>query len=662
MKSSISPMRLYISLSLCLGLVIGNLPVSGQDSIYHDYGAITSDDFYPRSRLIDTNVNVVVLEDAGHTELEGYVLGWRVKFTRYRRLLIRNKKGFEAAKVMLSYDTDENGSGKLASLRASTWNLEHGNPIQTKVDTADMFAEDGKERFTFPNVREGSVIEYTYIVFSRSIYSLHPWDFQGEYPHLKSEYTVTFPAAFNYVFSKQGSFVITRTVESSQQLVMIGLTSYHSTVYTFHWVLTDVPAFTEEPYLFCVDCHVSGVRFQLFEYTNLRTMRRIRVDDQWKVLNDQLFKNKAFGGIMTTSKHWERRELRSIVADTADDIVKARAVFAYVRDNFAKKNGEIFSGDRTLREIFKSRAGNEAELNLMLTAMLREEGFSADAVILSTRENGLVNPFYPLTENFNYVAVRLRLNGMQYFLDASQPKLGFGRLPLKCYNGYARVVSEHPDSVMLSTDSVVETNFRSIFLTDNDAGDGVTGDYTGTPGYYHSEDIRDDVEKKGESSYFEGVRKAFPFEVQLTDAHIDSLREWDEPVTVRYSINFSTRGEDRLYINPMMAEGLKSNPFSAANRYFPVEMPFVRNDIYVMQMAVPKGYTVEELPKSEKLLLNGSEGAYEYLIASDGQNIQLRSQLVLKRTQFAPDDYATLRDFFGAVVKKQSEMIVFKRK
>lgn len=62
--------------------------------------------------MIDSNVNVVVLEDIGKTALEGHMGGWQVKFMRYRRLLIRNDKGFDAAKITLSFDEYENGTGR----------------------------------------------------------------------------------------------------------------------------------------------------------------------------------------------------------------------------------------------------------------------------------------------------------------------------------------------------------------------------------------------------------------------------------------------------------------------------------------------------------------------------------------------------------------------
>jgi hypothetical protein len=79
-------------------------------------------------------------------------------------------------------------------------------------------------------------------------------------------------------------------------------------------------------------------------------------------------------------------------------------------------------------------------------------------------------------------------------------------------------------------------------------------------------------------------------------------------------------------------------------------------------MEVPEGYTVDEMPKGAKVLFNDTEGFFEYLLQRNGDNIQFRSRIKLNKANFKPEDYATLRDFFAFIVKKQSEQIVFKKK
>ena len=77
---------------------------------------------------------------------------------------------------------------------------------------------------------------------------------------------------------------------------------------------------------------------------------------------------------------------------------------------------------------------------------------------------------------------------------------------------------------------------------------------------------------------------------------------------------------------------------------------------------MPTGYVVEAMPKSERLNFNENEGMFEYIIKADKQMIQLKCRLTINKTVFMPEDYSGLREFFGHIVKKQSEQIVFRKK
>jgi len=78
-------------------------------------------------------------------------------------------------------------------------------------------------------------------------------------------------------------------------------------------------------------------------------------------------------------------------------------------------------------------------------------------------------------------------------------------------------------------------------------------------------------------------------------------------------------------------------------------------------MDIPTGYKVDELPKSARVTLNGSDGMFEYLIQQDGDHVQLRCRTKLNKATFEPEDYETLRNFFAFIVEKQGEQIVFKK-
>jgi hypothetical protein len=265
-------------------------------------------------------------------------------------------------------------------------------------------------------------------------------------------------------------------------------------------------------------------------------------------------------------------------------------------------------------------------------------------------------------DRFNYVIAGLNIDNAEYYLDATERKIGFTHLPLRCYNGHARFVNAtSPDPVYFVADSLKESKVTAVFVANDDKGKSVSS-LKSTLGYYESLDIRDRINEKGKEELLKSIKSQYPAETGISDLEIDSLSNLEEPVTVRYNIDLSGFNEDIVYFNPMMAEGYKDNYFKSAQRYYPVEMPYAFDEVYILNMEVPQGYVVDELPKSARVNLNDGDGSFEYLISESGGRIMLRSRVKLARAYFQPADYEALRGFFDHIVKKHAEMIVFKKK
>jgi len=152
-------------------------------------------------------------------------------------------------------------------------------------------------------------------------------------------------------------------------------------------------------------------------------------------------------------------------------------------------------------------------------------------------------------------------------------------------------------------------------------------------------------------------------DVIVSNVKIDSLTKFDESLFIGYDIELKEANEDIIYFNPMMGEGLKENPFKSAERYYPVEMPYTVDQTYNLQMEIPRGYVVDELPKQAVVKFNEEEEAtFEYRLSVSGNNLSFRTRLVIKKAFFQPEEYEILREFFALIVKKQNEQIVFKKK
>jgi hypothetical protein len=313
---------------------------------------------------------------------------------------------------------------------------------------------------------------------------------------------------------------------------------------------------------------------------------------------------------------------------------------------------------QSLKKTFDGKKGNVADINLLLTAMLIKAGLSAKPLILSKRDNGFAYEFYPIIEQYDYVISTVNINNKMYMLDATDASLGFGILSEDCYNNSGRIIDELPTLVPLSADSLKEDKLTFIFIDNGDKN--MQGSYTSQYGNLQSWELRNQIKTESMQDFFTKIKKSFSYDINMSNTGIDSLKNYDYPVKVHFDFSFAN-DEDIIYFNPLMNEQQHLNPFTSETRFYPVEMPYCSNENYILNMDVPTGYKVDELPKSARVTLNDSDGIFEYLIAESDNKIQFRCHVKLNKANYEPDDYQTLRDFFAYVVKKESEQIVFKK-
>ncbi|HSC38581.1 MAG TPA: transglutaminase domain-containing protein, partial [Chitinophagaceae bacterium] len=373
---------------------------------------------------------------------------------------------------------------------------------------------------------------------------------------------------------------------------------------------------------------------------------------------------ERFGEGLDKPNNWLDNDMKTICAGAGTPLDKARKIYAYVRDNITCTDHEAFYLTSTLKQVFTKRNGNVVDVNLLLVAMLRHEGMEADPVLLSTRDNGFTYESYPILERFNYVICRLKIDDKKYCLDASHDYLGFNRLPEECYNGHSRVVNaKMPEIVYLWADSLREKKATSVFIAASDSDKTkMEGTFQSKLGYFESTSVRNSIKAKGKEAFFKKVKAGYNLDIEIKNPVVDSIPQKDEPLTESYTFTFDKPADGMLYINPMMGEGTKENFFKSAERHYPVEMPYAVDEVYVFNLEVPEGYEVEELPKSARVSLNETDGMFEYLVDKAEGHIRLMSHIKLNKATFLPEEYDSLRQWFGYIVKKHAEQVVLKKK
>lgn len=651
--------------------------VSAQEtSPFTKFGKITAEHLNKKVYSIDSSANAVVLSDIGSAAIEGNSKGWfSIEFTHHRVVHILNKNGYHEADVEIPLYVSGNSEEKLDNVKAVTYNLENGKIVESKLEKSAIFKEKRNSnlavrKFTFPNVKEGCIIEYEYKVTSDFIWNLDPWDFQGASPVLWSEYTLSVPSFFTYAFLSKGYHALSIndrkdrttsfTVTDASGTGATERYNFNAGVTDYRWVMKDVPELKEESFTSSIRNHISRIEFQLSSQNFPLTYRDYR--NSWTSLAKELLESEYFGSALDKNNGWMADDVKPLLVGASNEMEKAKKLYCFVRDNFTCTDYSTKYMDQPLKNVMKTKKGNVAEINLLLTAMLRYADLQADPVILSTTSHGYALELYPLSTSFNYVICQYTSGGKNYYLDASRPRLGFGKLPSQCYNGHARVVNTQSPPVYLSADSLAEKKLTALFLSNTENGSWI-GSMSQTPGFYESYHIRDMVQEKGKEEFFKEIQKEYGEDVKITELQIDSLASYEEPVKLRYHLDLSNPKDDIVYINPMFGERWKKNPFASAQRYYPVEMPYTMDEIFVLTMEVPQGYVVDELPKQMKAKLDQQgSAAFEYLISQSGNTISMRSRVTVSRTFFSNEEYENLREFFNLIVSKQGEQIVFKKK
>lgn len=671
----------YHYLFILLFLFLTSIELYAQDKLNIKFGKISPEDFQINPAQVDTSFGAVIIGDIGNSSFQGNQKGFfSLVFTRFCRIKIINKKGYDLANLNIPlYHGFDGNEERISSFKASTYTLENGKVVENKMQKDAKFTEKVNDhislkKFSFPNVKDGCILEFNYTIISDYFSNFQPWKFQSSYPCLWSEYGADIPEFFIYDIQYQGflKFDINNKFISntSYNITFNGNDNFsqpetahlNSNNNDYRWVIKNAPPLKEEKFTSTVNNYLSRLDFQL-SGTHFPNNAYHDYRGSWKVIAEKLLSNNDFGSNLNRDNDWMKDELSVNLSKTLKPLEKAQDIYNYVKTHM-KWNGENdIRMEKDLKEAFKKKSGNTAEINLLLVAILRQEKFQADPVILSTRSNGFVSPIFPLIDRYNYVICKVTIDSTQYLLDASRSYLGFGNIPVYCYNGLAKVIKENPEDLDLSADSIKNVQITHIeLINDSKSGPNWKGNYNSTLGKFTSYSVRNSIQENGQDAFIKKLKESIKSDILLDSLELVNENIPETPIGIKY--NLQIKSEDNpsiIYLNPMLSEGIKENPFKSAERFYPVEMPYTSDEIYTIRIEIPKGYKVDEFPQSIRYKLNNNYGYFDFLSDLEDGHISFGTRIKLNKANFTNEDYEALRNFYDFIVKKDAEQIVFKK-
>lgn len=156
-----------------------------------------STEIYERDSLADA----VVLYEKGRSFItqDDYSVVTEIE----KKIKIINTAGFQHATVKVYLYNSGNRFERIRKIKATTYNIENNKVTKVELDNDAIFKEKLDENhsavtFTLPNVKEGSVLTYSYIFQSPFIFNFYEWEFQEEIPKIYSLYETKIPANYEY--------------------------------------------------------------------------------------------------------------------------------------------------------------------------------------------------------------------------------------------------------------------------------------------------------------------------------------------------------------------------------------------------------------------------------------------------------------------------------
>lgn len=514
-----------------------------------------------------------------------------------------------------------------------------------EVRTMDLNSRYKTLEFEMPDAKEGSVLEYKYTVERRYIEELPDFYFSHRVPtkqailFLKNETflryeTVTQNADFEISYHEEK--------KDTSSIPLVFTYQRPEPVFTQKWSAEEIPPAEESTYISSVDDMRGKIKFQLSEFG----LPRQPLENSWDYVAAHLLRSNNPYQII--DDYSELKQTGGDIASQTESLIEAQdSVYRFVNSKVEfNETGAVFP-ENGLDHVLEGEPANQAEINLVLLALLRGAGIDAKPLYISGRNYGSIDKAFPSLYQFNRVLIYSKIEGQEFFMDASYANSIPDLIPVDAYSRQGMILSENgytwveivPDKSIFHLEILLNAALQE------------NGDLTGTieaeTRGYPSQQIRKDL-SAGDSSN-EIVKKTF-FEVypdlEVSDGVVKVNKDPDLiQVAASFTIpEYAVTFTEGMEFRPMVVGYLFSNPFEPTERKTPVTLDAPEALSIQYNIELPGGYSIQESGESRSTSLTGAELKETY---EAGRNkISYSFDVLINRKEFPATAYSDLRQIY----------------
>ncbi|MEM7572556.1 MAG: DUF3857 domain-containing protein [Bacteroidota bacterium] len=632
-------------------------------------------DNYRHGRVSDEELNISEAPD--DPDAEAYVLYDKLQVSmmisnttgRYepqrtvsRRVKLLDAASFDRANVVVGYY----GSGNLKEIKASI-HLPDGEEIKLRnpdFNHAEVRDDYYECRFSFPQITEGAIIEYTYTSeggFGMDV--LPAFYFQEDIPVRWAEYEVIIPQGLIYIdlasattteFAVEDTRTFSRSYGTGGQTIVYEAERY---------VIKDLPAIEQEPYTNNIGDYLPRIRKQL-QFVNMPGFTYDPEMSSWEDLANDLMETEL--GRFTRSRTASRKvmdDLDPLLASATTQQEKAQILYRAINRHQSWDENYGIIPRRSPNSAWERGEGSAVENNTILLAALKQLDIEAYPLMVGLRGYGNPLEYYPLRTQFQHMLVIANLDGEYQLMDIGGTGLPFGSARTNALNHRAWLVDGlNSQWVSIEPERAERTMLAEIELGED--GMATASIQSRSKGYYAAHDRRDVQEATDpvDGPLMEKILERFP-DASYLDRSLPTDDDLDGPFS--YSLDVSAvlgqPLDDYIYVSPVLIDLVEQEIVDDEERTYPIDLPYGFRKRYITQLRIPDGYTVEDLPEPVSLRSEDNSVVCRFSASQSNQQISLSLDFQVNRTIFGAEEYGMFREMFRQVYDIQQTQLVLKR-
>lgn len=627
------------------------------------FGKVTDYELKMTKYDADTSAHAVVIyEDVLYQYSYSDNAGFKMHRYYETKIKILDQEGASWGDVVVYYRYSSSGKEYVSKIAAASYNLENGKVVKKTVGRKDIFKENVsenlyREKFSIPDVKAGTVIEFKYMISSDFIYNIPSVRFQYSIPVISKTAEVMVPEFYNFSVNVKGHNQVLSEQKSESRSIGSGPNTYAYSDNVYKFTATGIPALKNEPYVWCKEDFTSVADFELrsvhFPRSPVKSFAYT-----WKDVNETLNDNSSFSAGLNTGNHF-KKEVEHIMAGDGDDYSKLRLIHKLIMSKIAWNDHWRLS-PKNVRDAVKTGSGSSADINFALLGAVKAAGYEVVPVLLNPRQYGRLPYTHPSIDKINTVVLMVTLpSGGVVFVDGTDRNSDLNMLREELMVDRARIYGVNSeegwvDLTRLSDNRVYVTISGSV---DDDGV--ITGRIENRMEYAPAfAKKRGYNAAKSEDDYIEELEQKMNISIQ--DYSISGL----DSCAVAEIITFTKKNNkagDRIYLNSTLLPFMHTNPFPLQERKMPVEFSFPYSYRINANIVLPEGYVVEESPANVSYAGPKNEFRYTYKSQNPDGMVNMTAGFDLKQIIFPTSEFETVYNFYGTVANAAQRRIVLKK-